>query len=831
MDVQTIRSCAVIKDSASPITIHMVGNAHIDPVWLWPMAEGRAEVLSTYRTAIMLLNEFDSYIFTSGGSVTYQWVEEDDPQLFTAIQKAVAEGRWALVNGWWLQPDCNIPGGESFARHALYGQRYLERAFGKRATVGYNVDSFGHAGTLPQLLKLGGLDYYVFFRPGPHEMTLPGGPFWWEAPGGIRVLACRPPLHYPSSADTNMLLRVQEATSLAPEGQRVIMCFYGVGNHGGGPTRRNVSQLQEVEAQDPSLHPIYSSPGHYFEEMSALGRNWPVVAGELQHHARGCYAALSRVKRENRMAEHALMAAERISAIAQVVTGLPSDQPLLAKTWQSVLFNQFHDIMAGTSIRKAYEDVWRLYDQSQQTCQQITASAHAALQASLSIRDEGQPLVAWNGLPWERRERVQFSIQLGGWHYDWRRFPGQPQLKDASGKEVPVQLLEVEFDHNSYVTHLEALVDLPAMGAQVLYLHLPDVDLPTQAPEVPPVAMIENEYWRLTFDPATGYLTSLFDLEHKAEILSQPACVPIVIDDPSDTWSHEIKSFRTESGRFAADTPPLLLHKGSTRQTIRIHSAWGHSTIVQEYTLRPGSKVIELDLVVDWHEQLKMLKLAFPLAVSKSKVTASAPYGYVTRQPNGEEEPCQDWLDISGDSPAGQMGLCVVNDSKYGYDALENELRLSILRSPIYAFHDPRKILPGVSYHYTDQGTQTVRCLLLPHLGNWRQVNPARRSFELQEPLQAQLAQPHAGEVNDLSLLQVTPENVVLSVVKLAEDGGQLLIRGYETEGKPTHLVVKSRHLGRTWSADISPNEIWTLALPLDGGAAAKLNLLEEPLA
>ncbi|NLD73405.1 MAG: alpha-mannosidase, partial [Chloroflexi bacterium] len=186
-----------------PVTVHMIGNAHIDPVWLWPLSEGRAEVLSTYRTALMLLDEFPGYVFTSGGSVTYQWAAEDDPALFGRIQQAVAEGRWALVNGWWLQPDCNIPGGESFARHALYGQRFLEEHFGRRARVGYNVDTFGHAGTLPMLLRGGGLDYYVFFRPGPHEKDLPREPFWWEAPDGTRVLTCRPPLHYgtPESED------------------------------------------------------------------------------------------------------------------------------------------------------------------------------------------------------------------------------------------------------------------------------------------------------------------------------------------------------------------------------------------------------------------------------------------------------------------------------------------------------------------------------------------------------------------------------------------------------------------------------------------------------
>jgi len=816
--------------TSPPLTVHMIGNAHIDPVWLWPMVEGRAEVLSTYRTAIMLLDEFDSYVFTSGGAVTYQWVEEDDPQLFAQIQHAVSEGRWTLVNGWWLQPDCNIPGGESFARHALYGQRYLQKAFGKRAVVGYNVDSFGHAGTLPQLLKLGGLDYYVFFRPGPHEMTLPGGPFWWQSPGGCRVLACRPPLHYPSSAETNMLLRIQEAARLAPEGQSVIMCFFCVGNHGGGPSQRYVAQVAEIERLDSTLHPIFSSPEAYFIEMQANSTDWPVVASELQHHARGCYAALSRVKRENREAEHVMMAAERFSAMSTCRTGQKGDQEQLAQAWQQVLFNQFHDIMAGTSIRSAYEDVWRMYSEARATGSIIAARAKKALSCELTIADKENPFIIWNSLPWERREAVQFTVMMGGWHYDWRKFPDQPAITDDQGVVLPSQLLHVEFDHNSYIAHIEALVDVPALGARSVYAQIPQTDLPMQAPAAPECTIIENEFWRLEFDPVNGALTSLFDIEKKVEILHGQAGVPIVIDDPSDTWSHDIVSFRNECGRFTAQEPPVLLHNGPTRKTIRAHMGWGSSAITLEYTLRPQQKAVELSLDIDWQEQLKMLKLAFPLALKSPVISASAPYGSVTRCPNGEEEPCQAWVDLSGTGDIGELGLCIVTDSKYVYDALDNELRISLLRSPVYAFHDPRKLLPGVEYHYIDQGRQIVRCLLLPHTGAWHQAHPDRQSYELLEPLHAQPAQPQAGTGGTLSLLQVAPDNVVLSAVKVSEDEGYLLARGYETRGEATRVVISSSWLQKCWSADISANEVWSLVLPLDGSPANKVSFLEEPL-
>jgi len=235
-------------------------------------------------------------------------------------------------------------------------------------------------------------------------------------------------------------------------------------------------------------------------------------------------------------------------------------------------------------------------------------------------------------------------------------------------------------------------------------------------------------------------------------------------------------------------------------------------------------------MTVDWHEQHKMLKLAFPLNLHDPQVTASAPYGWIVRQANGEEEPCQAWVDLSGRAGEKTQGLCLLNDSKYGYDASDNELRLSVLRSPIYAFHDPRKMVPGITYHYTDQGEQVLRYRLLPHVGPWEVANPARQSEELHQPLIARPVAAHQGTWQDLSLLRVAPEHVVLTTAKLAEEGDRFIVRGYESAGKPAHLTLTSDLMGVSWSHGVGPHEIWTLALPLHGGEPEALNLLEEPL-
>jgi len=815
-----------------PVRVHMIGNAHIDPVWLWPMSEGRAEVVATYRTALQLLREFEGYVFSSGGSVTYQWVCEDDPALFEGIQQAVHQGRWALVNGWWLQPDCNVPNGESFARHVLYGQRYLEAAFGRRATVGYNVDTFGHAATLPQLLRLGGLDYYVFFRPGPHEKDLPKEPFWWEAPGGTRVLACRPPLHYGNPEEEDMRQRVAQAVATGPQYMPIILCFYGVGDHGGGPTRRNLSTLTDMMASGGAVTPVFSSPDRYFAEVEGLNRQWPVVHDDLQHHARGCYTALSRVKRENRQAEHLLMQSERFSALAHVVSGGPNRQSELQKAWRGVLFNQFHDILAGTSIRSAYQDVWDYFDQARRAAAGIRAQALDVLEADIQVEDEGQAVILWNPLAWDRTEAARIKVPMGGFRYDRHglAYPATPVVMDDKGNSLPAQIVEIELDYSTYMVHVDVSATVPALGSRVLYVTIPVTEAPACAPQGTPTDTLENEVLSLHFDSTTGWLTSIRERCSGVEFLAGPANVPIVIDDPSDTWSHGVAAFREEVGRFRATSAPTLIRSGPVVKTVRVTSTWGNSRIEQDISLYGDEPVIDIVMRVDWHERLKMLKLGFPLALDDAQVTASAPYGYITREPDGEEHPCQAWLDVSGTSSRGQAGLSLVNDSKYGYDVLGSELRLSVLRSPIYAFHRPREIVPGVTYHYTDQGLQELHYRLYPHDGDWRKANADRAAYALHEPFLSRSATPREGKRTTMSLLRVDPANAILTAAKLAEGGEALIVRGYEAHGRATHMTLTSDRLTLEWSHDLSPHEIWTLRLPLTDQAPVAMNLLEEPL-
>ncbi|HOK29018.1 MAG TPA: alpha-mannosidase, partial [bacterium] len=285
--------------------LHMIGNAHIDPVWLWKWEEGLETTRATFKSAIDRLEEYPEFVFTASSACLYRWIEETDPELFEKIREKVKEGRWCITGGWWIEPDCNIPSGEALARQGLYGQKYFEEKFGVKAKVGYNPDSFGHNWMIPQILKKMGIDYYVFMRPGPHEKELPGDIFYWESPDGSKVLTYRIPFSY-ATWGKDVEKQVRKVAEKLDENISSLMCFYGVGDHGGGPTRENIENIIELNRREDIPELIFSSPDRYFERLVSEKREFPVVKDDLQHHASGCYSVLSWIKKTNRKLEHLL---------------------------------------------------------------------------------------------------------------------------------------------------------------------------------------------------------------------------------------------------------------------------------------------------------------------------------------------------------------------------------------------------------------------------------------------------------------------------------------------------------------------------------------------
>ncbi|MDR2816309.1 MAG: twin-arginine translocation signal domain-containing protein [Proteiniphilum sp.] len=350
---------------AKKYTMYMIGHGHIDPVWLWPWTEGVSVVLSTFRSALDRIKETRGVVFTSSSAQFYQWVADNNPGMLQEIRQRVKEGLWNVVGGWWVEPDMNIPSGEAMVRQGLYGQRTLEKLVGQRATVAFNADSFGHPGTLPQIIKKQGMENYVFMRPQKHEKTLPSNLFWWEGPDGSRVLTYRIPESYNYGGDEDGMRNwVQKFTEYAKEHPvSMMMVFYGHGDHGGGPTKANIKGITQIQKEKDAPNVIFGNVDYYFKEVRALPElALPTVKDDLQHHAVGCYSAESEIKKNNRLSEAALVVAEKITAVGSMIWGAAYPKEDFTKAWKQVLFLQFHDSLAGSSLMAHSKDAREGYN-------------------------------------------------------------------------------------------------------------------------------------------------------------------------------------------------------------------------------------------------------------------------------------------------------------------------------------------------------------------------------------------------------------------------------------------------------------------------------------
>jgi alpha-mannosidase len=802
-------------------TLYMIGNAHIDPVWLWQWQEGFHEVKATFRSALDRLKEYDDFVFVASSAAFYEWVEHSDPAMFQEIKTRVAEGRWRVVGGWWIQPDCNIPGGESYVRQALYGQRYFRQTFGVMATAGYNVDSFGHHGMLPQILRKAGLRYYVFMRPMPHEKGLPGRLFWWEAGDGSRVLAFRIMFEYLTwGQDVEQHVRrcAGELRTPFDEG----MCFYGVGNHGGGPTRDNIESIRRLN-NDPGVpRLVFSDPDSFFAAVESRNLPIPVVRDELQHHARGCYAAHSGIKRWNRQAENALITAEKFAAVSERVTAQPYPREDFARAWKAVLFNQFHDILAGTSLESAYEDARHLYGEAMAIAARALNYAVQSLAWNINIpHEEGaKPLVVFNPHGWPSQVNVEFQA---------RALPESYTLLDDQNRPVPLQKAPSWATANGHF-RLSFTADLPPLGYRT-YRIVPASASPAAETSLRATdTTLENHRFRLDFDPETGYIASLFDKLHGVEVFRGSAARPVVIDDPSDTWSHDVFRFQNEIGTFKAASIKLV-GSGPVKATVRVTSFYERSALSQDFTLYHDLDTIEVRVMVDWREQQKLLKLRFPVNQILMRATYEIPYGHIERATTGDENPGQSWLDLSGTARDTGIvyGLSLLNDGKHSFDVNVNDIGLTALRSPIYAHHLPAQPEPGQQYRYMDQGTQQFTYSLLPHAGTWESAGTVRRAAELNQRPIILLVTSHTGPLPQSdSFLAVRPDNIAVSVVKQAEDSDDLIVRCYETSQLATAAEISLPKWNRVIRAPFGPCEIKTFRVPKNATLpVVETNLLE----
>ena len=782
--------------------VYLIGNAHLDPVWLWRWQDGFAEMLPTFRSALDRMKEFPDYKFTSACASYYEWVEKIAPEMFEEIQERVKEGRWGIVGGWYLQPDCNLPSGESFARHALISQRYFKEKFGIIATTGYNVDSFGHNANLPQILRKSGMENYCFMRPAPHENDALPTLFQWESDDGSRVTAYR--IRDPYCATAQHLSYIDEFLAEDTEDDR--MFFYGVGNHGGGPTAALLNAIDEIKTE----HTIYATPDEYFEKQDK--ESLPLWHGELQHHARGCYAATASIKKSNRMQEQNLIACEAMCTLAQKLVGMPYPKEELNRAWKNLLFHQFHDILGGCSIRAAYQDASFFAGETmaiterliytamqaianridtlcgeQKTMYRTSCPQHDASSPQVYVHERlGTPYVVFNPNPNPKSEVVKHNCTAN-------------RLTDEENHDVPYQSVRADRTNGPDNYDTAFIAQVPALGYRIYRVFprpLCDGLPETKDPICKATRFtLENDILSVRFSYATGEIASVIDKRTGKELLSKP-CRTILTDETAcDTWAHNQKDLGKECGVFGA--PHFrVTEEGSVRSSVKITVRHGNSLVERTYTLTAGSDCLSVSCKIWFTEKHKALKLTFP--IGNCDVTSEIPFGTITRPQNTGEEFHHNWVSANG--------LCIANNTSYSHDTANGELRLTLLRGALYADHYGKR---DDACEYAEQGENFFTYQLFPVTDA---AEASRRATLLNNPPRMIYAGFHEGELDPAySALSLNNDAVIVTAIKQAEEGDGEILRLVNTN-KDTETVTVTMS-NKSVTLTLSPYEIKTVNL------------------
>jgi alpha-mannosidase len=815
----------MLRPTLGKAILHLTGNAHIDAAWLWPWTETVDVVKRTFGTALQLMNEYPNYTYTQSAAAYDAWIAEKYPQMNDEIRRRIKEGRWEIVGGMWVEPDLNIPDGESTARSLLIGKRWFQKEYGVDVHIGWNPDSFGYNWQLPQIYKKSGVDYFVTQKMAWNDTNqLPFKLFWWESPDGSKVLTYFP--HDYVHTDLNPVRLANDlatARKLAP-GLTEMMDLYGLGDHGGGPTRAILDEGVHWMQPDKIVPPMgFGTAAAYFRDIAskvdsnsqewdynsiargytappapAAGRiSVPTWKSELyfEYH-RGVMTTQANQKRNMRQSTMWALNAEKYASLAWL-DGKPYPANELTEAWKKITFNDFHDLAAGSGIGNIYKDAQRDYDQVRWATNEISNTAINFLAAHVNTSvGAGIPVFVFNPLAWQRSGLVTLDVQMPS------AISNSVSILDAQGNILPSEILASDSATNTYRVLVSAKT-VPSMGYTILHI------VPGAKPAVTDLRVsgltMENANLRVRVDAKTGCITSLFNKRSNFEALLSGACgnqLQTFKDTPKeyDAWNIDPGTLDHMTPIDNVDSVEVI-EKGPFRAVIRVSRTWQSSKFVQDITLYAEADQVDVVNDIDWHETHVLLKAAFPLAATSSHATYEIPFGSIersnTRNNSWEqaqfEVPAQRWADLSDE----QHGFSLINESKFGYDDQGNVLRLTLLRSPVWP--DPE----------ADRGHHHFAYALYPHAGDWKKALTVRHGYEYNYPLQAMQVAEHAGKLGDEhSFASVQPENVVLTTMKKAEDSDSLIFHAYEWAGKTTNV---------------------TFTLPEGASGAIVTNLLEQP--
>jgi alpha-mannosidase len=747
-------------DANSDLSVSLIGHAHIDFAYLWTWPETREVCKKTFSTLCGLMDEYP-FVFSQSQAALYLETKRSSPDIYANMQQLAKSGRWDVSTASaWCEGDTNLSSGEATVRSMLLANRFIKREFGTEPTVGWYPDNFGHTWMLPQILAKSGVRSVCFMRGGIGKPA-----FWWQAPDGSRVLAYNY-AKYNGKVDEDDLRTVATAFD-KNTGESDFMYPFGVGDHGGGPTKAMLTTARRLQSTPDYPKVRFSSASDYLDKLAKSNVTLPVYTGELNPIFQGCYTSHADSKFYNRDCENSLASAEVFSSIAK---GYSVNYPAtdFTSSWRKTCFNEFHDILCGTAIHAAYDYVKQLHDEVATQTKTALSGALDGLASKISTKGPGIPIIVFNPLSWDRTESVTVASP----------FPGEEthvRMTDKAGRSYPGRSLG---DRLTFTAR-----DVPGLGYKVFWASR--VSRPVASGVSFDGPVIANQFFRVRVEPKLGVITGIFDKLNNRNVmvpLGHSDVLQILLEksDSMSAW----KIGQIEGSKdLVGDSEVVRVDAGPAKATVVFDHRYGQSVFTQEITLYDAVPRIDIKMTADWHEQWSkenptpMLKAAFSADLSNPKATFEIPFGSIERPSDGAEVVGQKWIDLSDSN----YGLSVLNDCKYGFDVKDNTMRVSLLRASQKPDPDP------------DQGIHEMTYSLYPHKGDWRAAGTARKGYELNEPLIARVATAHSGALPaSKSFVSVSPANIITTALKKAEDDDNLILRFYEANGRPGEAIVQT---------------------------------------
>ena len=825
--------------------LYLVCNAHIDPVWLWEWEEGAAETLSTFRTAVKLCQEFENFVFCHNEALLYKWVEMYDPELFVSIHKLVQQGRWHIMGGWYVQPDCNLPSGESFVRQILFGKKYFDRKFGSNPETAINFDPFGHTRGLVQILKKSGYSSYIFCRPDPKELELPADDFVWIGYDGSKILAHRARDHYNSQRG-----KAAEKTSawLAENKERSTgLLLWGIGNHGGGASREDLKDLRKLMDETKNRDILHATPEMYFNELKLKQNLCPQWEKDLNPWAVGCYTSMALVKQKHRQLENSYFKTEKMAAHVALEGLMTYPQEELHAALENLLFCQFHDILPGSSIAEVEEDVLQKLGHGLEILSQIKVRAFFQLLGGQAQAKEGEyPVFVYNPFPFSVTMTIECEFQPPEPNTDPDSF-WMAEMKDETGKKIPLQL---EQESSNISVDLRKRIvfraDLKPSQMNRYACQLNAVDPPSVL-GINADAMLnfKTEFLEVSISPETGFLDKY--AVNGENFLKSGSLQLLVCKDNPDPWGMLVRSFREVEGVFtllsgersarfsgvdAKELVPVrIIEDGPVRTVVEAVFQYGFSYACLTYVLPKKGTELEIRVRVLWNEKDRMLKLSVPSLFTKGTCRGQVAYGVEEYDRFGEELLAQKW--VAALSKDETRALTVMNSGTYGFDYSEGELRLSLLRSPAYAGHPvgSKPIVPQNRFRpRMDIGERTFHFWI--NGGNADDILSAidRNALVKNETPMVLCCFPSGKGKGHLPGVILDDEVVQVTTFKMAENKNRLVLRLFEPTGQKRSTRVEIPSLNLSFEVSLKKFEIKTFAIDLETKEIIETDLLERSL-